>query len=110
MDLCEGEAACVSTGAIRVARHALWTDFLGTCVAAYAAWDGQCALVHYDERAERMRARTTECALRARGAVWHVQRGTRASPAFAECLAALRDAGATARSAGVGARAEVAPQ
>jgi hypothetical protein len=111
MDLCEGEAAgCVSTGAARVAPHELWTDFLGTCAAAYASLPGACALAHYDETSEGMRERTLSCA-RALGprAVWVVQRGTRCTRADRECVAALRAAGYDARTGGQGARARVRP-
>jgi hypothetical protein len=111
MDLCAGEPeGCVSTGAARVARHELWTDFLGTCAAAYASVRGACALVHYDETIDGMRARALACAA-ALGprAVWVVQRGTRCSRAHLECTAALVDAGCDVRAGGQGARARVAP-
>ena len=111
MDLCAGEpAGCVSTGAARVAAHELWTDFLGTCAAAYASVRGACALVHYDETSAGMRARALECA-RTLGprAVWVVQRGTRCARADRECIAALRGAGYVVRTGGQGARARVEP-
>jgi hypothetical protein len=111
MDLCSGEpVGCVSTGAARVAAHELWTDFLGTCAAAYASVRGACALVHYDETSEGMRARALECAgTLGRGAVWVVQRGTRCTHAHRECIAALRGAGYDVRTGGQGARARVEP-
>jgi hypothetical protein len=110
MDLCEGEGAgCVSTGAARVATHELWTDFLGTCAAAFSAVDGACALVHYDESSPRMRERATRCARSMPPGVWLVQSGTRCTTADAACLAALRDAGVDARRGGRGAFARVAP-
>ena len=111
MDLCAGEpAGCVSTGAALVASHELWTDFLGTCAAAYASVEGQCALAHYDETSEGMRERTLACA-RALGprAIWLVQRGTRCFAADKECIAALIAAGYDARPGGQGARARVSP-
>ena len=111
MDLCAGEpAGCVSTGAALVAGHELWTDFLGTCAAAYASVEGQCALAHYDETSEGMRERTLACA-RALGprAIWLVQRGTRCLVAEKECIAALIAAGYDARPGGQGARARVSP-
>jgi hypothetical protein len=109
MDLCAGEdAGCVSTGEARVATHELWTDFLGTCAAAYASVDGACALVHYDERAAGMRERTIECARRLGDARWYVQRGTRCT-ADTACIAALRAAGVRVTRGGQGARACVGP-
>jgi hypothetical protein len=111
MDLCEGEPlGCVSTGQARAAEHELWTDFLGTCAAAYTSVRGACALVHYDETSEGMRARALECA-RALGprALWVVQRGTRCTRADRECAAALREAGYDVRTGGQGARARVEP-
>jgi hypothetical protein len=108
-DLCGGEGAgCVSTGGARVATRELWTDFLGTCAAAYASADGMCALVHYDELAEGMRERTIECARRMGDARWYVQRGTRCT-ADTECIAALRSAGVRVLRGGQGAFARVAP-
>jgi hypothetical protein len=111
MDLCAGEpVGCVSTGQARAAEHELWTDFLGTCAAAYTSVRGACALVHYDETSEGMRARALECA-RAMGprALWVVQRGTRCTRADRECTAALREAGYDVRTGGQGARARVEP-
>ena len=111
MDLCAGEpVGCVSTGQARAAEHELWTDFLGTCAAAYTSVRGACALEHYDETSEGMRARALECA-RALGprALWVVQRGTRCTRADRECTAALREAGYDVRTGGQGARARVEP-
>jgi hypothetical protein len=109
MDLCAGEdSACVSTGAARVATHELWTDFLGTCAAAYASVPGACALVHYDDHAAGMRERTIACARELGTARWYVQRGTRCT-ADTACIAALASAGVRVLRGGQGARARVAP-
>jgi hypothetical protein len=110
MDLCEGEPlGCVGTGEALVAPHELWTDFLGTCAAAYASVPGACALVHYDETSAGMRERTIRCAAALGSAVWVVQRGTRCTRADRECVAALREGGHDVRTGGQGARARVAP-
>ena len=110
MDLCVGEPrGCVGTGEARVAPHELWTDYLGTCAAAYASVVGACALVHYDETIAGMRERTLRCASELGSAVWVVQRGTRCTRADRECVAALRAAGCDVRTGGQGARARVTP-
>ena len=98
----------MSTGEARVAAHELWTDYLGTCAAAYASVNGACALVHYDEHAAGMRERTIECARRLGDARWYVQRGTRCT-ADTACIAALRSTGARVLRGGQGARARVTP-